>query len=35
MVILPVLDLFFTGSYITYVFLLMYVFGLLYKLFRG
>lgn len=35
MVILPVLDLFFTGSYITYVFLLMYVFGLLYKLFKG
>ena len=29
MIVLPCLPIFFTGSYMTYVFLLMFVFGLL------
>lgn len=32
MIILPGLEFIFTGSYLTYVFLLMFVFGLLIKL---
>lgn len=35
MIILPCLEFFFTGSYLTYVFLLMFVFGLLFSLIRG
>lgn len=34
MIVLPVLELFFTGSYLTYVFLLMFAFGLLWKVIR-
>ena len=34
MIILPSLLLFFTGSYLTYVFLLMFVFGFLFRLMR-
>lgn len=35
MIILPVLPVFFTGSYLTYIFLLMFVFGLLFQLMKG
>ena len=31
MIVLPVLEFFFTGSYLTYVFLLMFAFGLFWK----
>ena len=32
MIILPCLPVFFDGGYLTYVFLLMFVFGLIFKL---
>lgn len=32
MIILPSLPVFFTGGYLTYVFLLMFVFGLIFRL---
>lgn len=32
MIILPALEFVFAGSYLTYVFLLMFAFGLLFKL---
>lgn len=32
MIILPCLEIFFHGGYMTYVFLLMFVFGLLFRL---
>lgn len=35
MIILPCLPVFFTGGYLTYIFLLMFVFGLLFKIIRG
>lgn len=31
MIILPLLEFFFTGTYVTYAFLLMFVFGLIFK----
>lgn len=34
MIILPCLPIFFEGGYLTYVFLLMFVFGLLFKVMR-
>lgn len=34
MIILPCLPIFFEGGYITYIFLLMFVFGLLFTLIR-
>lgn len=34
MIILPSLPIFFTGGYLTYVFLLLFVFGLLFRLIR-
>lgn len=34
MIVLPCLPVFFTGSYLTYVFLLMFVFGLLFMIIR-
>lgn len=33
MIILPCLPVFFSGGYLTYVFLLMFVFALLFRLF--
>lgn len=35
MIVLPCLEVFFTGSYLTYIFLLLFVFGLLFSLIRG
>lgn len=34
MIILPCLPFFFSGTYLTYVFLLMFVFGLIFSLIR-
>lgn len=34
MIILPSIPIFFSGGYLTYVFLLMFVFGLFFRLFR-
>lgn len=35
MVVLPIIKFFFTGSYLTFVFLLSYVFILLFNILRG
>lgn len=35
MIILSCLEFFFLGGYLTYVFLLLFVFGLLFSLIRG
>lgn len=34
MIILPCLPIFFEGGYLTYVFLLMFVFGMIFKILR-
>lgn len=34
MIIMPSIPIFFSGGYITYIFLLMFVFGLFFRLFR-
>lgn len=35
MIVLPTLPMFFDGTYLTYVFLLVLVFGLIFRLLRG
>ena len=35
MIVLPTLPMFFDGTYLTYIFLLILVFGLIFRIFRG